>query len=64
MFGWSKLAYVLMEKVNEILNQDFIEGEIAIGKSRLEIAVQNVIPHLIPSLIVLFFLEIALVLQT
>jgi peptide/nickel transport system permease protein len=58
------LSYVLMEKVSEILNQDFIEGEIAIGKSRLEIAVQNVIPHLIPSLIVLFFLEIALVLQT
>ncbi|MDF2590841.1 MAG: binding-protein-dependent transport system inner rane component [Clostridia bacterium] len=63
-FGWSKLSYVLMEKVSEILNQDFIEGEIAIGKSRLEIAVQNVIPHLIPSLIILFFLEIALVLQT
>ncbi|MDF2531871.1 MAG: binding-protein-dependent transport system inner rane component [Clostridia bacterium] len=64
LFGWSKLSYVLMEKVNEILNQDFIEGEIAIGKSKIEIAVQNVIPHLIPSLIVLFFLEIALVLQT
>ncbi|MDF2521336.1 MAG: binding-protein-dependent transport system inner rane component [Clostridia bacterium] len=64
LFGWSKLAYVLMEKVSEILEQDFVEGEIAIGKSRLEIAVQNVIPHLIPSLIVFFFLEIALVLQT
>ena len=64
LFGWSKLSYVLMEKVAEILNQDFIEGEIAIGKSKLEIALQNVIPHLIPTLIVLFFLEIALVLQT
>ncbi|MDF2893157.1 MAG: binding-protein-dependent transport system inner rane component [Clostridia bacterium] len=64
LFGWSKLAYVLMEKVNQILNQDFIEGEIAIGKSKLEIAIQNVIPHLIPSLIVMFFLEIAIVLQT
>ncbi|MGB7604513.1 MAG: ABC transporter permease subunit [Lutisporaceae bacterium] len=64
LFGWSKLAYVLMEKVTEILEQDFVEGEIAIGKSKLEIAVQNVIPHLIPSLIVFFFLEIALVLLT
>lgn len=64
LFGWSKLAYVLMEKVSEILNQDFIEGEIAIGKNKLEIAVQNVVPHLIPSLFVLFFLEIAMVLQT
>lgn len=64
IFGWSKLAYVLMEKVKEILEQDFVEGEIAIGKSKLEIAVQNVIPHLIPTIIVLFFLEIALVLLT
>jgi len=64
LFGWSKFAYVLMEKVKEILDQDFVEGEIAIGKSKLEIAVQNVIPHLIPSLIVFFFLEIALVLLT
>jgi peptide/nickel transport system permease protein len=64
LFGWSKLAYVLMERVSEILDQDFVEGEIAIGKSRLEIAVQNVVPHLIPSMIVLVFLEIALVLQT
>lgn len=64
LFGWSKLAYVLMEKVTEILEQDFVEGEIAIGKSKLEIAIQNVIPHLIPSIIVFYFLEIALVLLT
>lgn len=63
LFGWSKLAHILTEKVSEILTQDFIEGEIAIGKSKLEIAVQNVVPHMIPSLIVLFFLEIAMVLQ-
>ncbi|OGO76596.1 MAG: hypothetical protein A2Y23_05360, partial [Clostridiales bacterium GWB2_37_7] len=64
LFGWSKLSYLLMEKAKEILSQEFIEGEIAIGKSKLEIAIQNVVPHLIPSLFVLFFLEIALVLQT
>lgn len=58
-FGWSKLANLLKERVEEILSQDFIEGEIAIGKNRLEIAVQNIIPHLIPSIVVLFFLEIA-----
>ncbi len=63
IFGWSKLAHILTEKVSEILAQDFIEGEIAIGKSKLEIAVQNLVPHMIPSLIVLFFLEIAMVLQ-
>lgn len=59
IFGWSRLANLLREKVEEILSQDFIEGEIAIGKNRLEIATQNIIPHLIPTIVVLFFLEIA-----
>ena len=59
VFGWSRLANLLKEKVEEILAQDFIEGEIAIGKNRLEIALQNIIPHLIPTIVVLFFLEIA-----
>lgn len=58
-FGWSRLANLLKEKVEEVLCQDFIEGEIAIGKNKIEIALQNVIPHLIPSIVVLFFLEIA-----
>lgn len=58
-FGWSRLANLLREKVEEILGQDFIEGEIAIGKNRLEIALQNIIPHLIPTIVMLFFLEIA-----
>jgi peptide/nickel transport system permease protein len=58
-FGWSRLANLLKEKVEGILSQDFIEGEIAIGKNRLEIALQNIIPHLIPTIVVLFFLEIA-----
>lgn len=58
-FGWSRLANLLKNKVEEILSLDFIEGEIAIGKNKLEIALQNLIPHLIPSMVVLFFLEIA-----
>lgn len=62
LFGWSKLASLLKEKVEGILNEDFIEGEIAIGKNRLEIALQNIVPHLIPSIAVMFFLEIASVL--
>lgn len=57
-FGWSRLANLLKEKVEEVLRQDFIEGEIAIGKNKMEIALQNVLPHLIPNIVVLFFLEI------
>lgn len=60
--GWSRLAHMLKAKIDEILTQDFIEGEIAIGKSKLEIAIQNILPHLIPSMIVLFCLETAMVL--
>lgn len=57
-FGWSRLANLLKGKVDEVLMQDFIEGEVAIGKNRVEIAIQNIIPHLLPSIIVLLFLEI------
>lgn len=60
--GWSRLAHMLKAKIDEILIQDFIEGEIAIGKNKLEITVQNILPHLIPSMIVLFCLETAMVL--
>jgi len=60
--GWSRLAHMLKAKIDEILMQDFIEGEIAIGKNKLEIAVQNILPHLIPSMIVLFCMETAMVL--
>lgn len=59
LFGWSRLANLLKDKVEEVLSQDFIEGEIAMGKNKLEIALQNIIPHLIPTIVVLFFLEVA-----
>jgi peptide/nickel transport system permease protein len=62
VFGWSKLARLLKKSVEDVLNEDFIEGEIAIGKTKLDIALQNVIPHIIPSLVILFFLEVAVVL--
>lgn len=57
--GWSKLALIIEERVAGILAQPFIKGEIAIGKSRLHLALGNVIPHLSAELIVLFFMEIA-----
>lgn len=59
LFGWNKFAMLLKEKVEEILNQDFIEGEVAIGKTKLQIAIQNILPHLIPAIVVFFFLEVA-----
>lgn len=57
--GWSKLGLIIMERVGEILAEPFIKGEIAIGKSRFKIALENVIPHLAAEIVVLFFMEIA-----
>jgi ABC-type dipeptide/oligopeptide/nickel transport system permease subunit len=55
--GWGRLAYILQDNIKNILNKDFIQGEIAIGKNKLLIAVQNVIPHLLPSIIINSFFE-------
>ncbi|HWJ04140.1 MAG TPA: ABC transporter permease subunit, partial [Verrucomicrobiae bacterium] len=59
MAGWAKLGAIIMERVNDILSQPFIRSERAIGKGQLRIAVENVLPHLAPELVVLFFMEIA-----
>ena len=60
--GWPKLASLVEEKTTKILGEEFIEGEIALGKTRGEIVRQNVIPHLTPSLISWGFLEMGLIL--
>lgn len=57
--GWGRLAGLLTEKTSEILKMDFIEGERAIGKGKFKIAVENLIPHLLPQLVVLAFLEVS-----
>lgn len=57
--GWPKLGKLLMERVELIYQQPFIKGEIAIGKKNWQIGLQNVMPHLVPEIIVLFFMEIA-----
>jgi len=57
--GWPKLGMLLTERVEHINQQPFILGEVAIGKKRGKIAKENIIPHLVPEIIVLFFMEIA-----
>lgn len=58
LIGWGRLGTILKGRINDILQQDFIQGEIAIGKSKILIALQNVLPHLIPTIIINFFFEI------
>ena len=57
--GWARVGVLVLERVEGIMVQPFIIGEIAIGKSSLKIAVQNVLPHLAPEIIVLYFMEVA-----
>lgn len=57
--GFGKLGKLIEERVTGILDRDFIKGEIAIGKSKIRIAIENVVPHLSQELIVLFFMEFA-----
>lgn len=60
--GWGRLASNIQEKIRDILDQDFIQGSVAVGKSKFAIATQNIASHILPSIIVYLFLEIALVL--
>lgn len=57
LLGWSRMAGALADSVRNILQEDFVEGEIAIGKTWFQILRQNVLPHLLPSAISLFFKE-------
>jgi len=62
LVGWSRVAEVVQTRAEGILRQDFIRAEIAIGKSRGMIAISNVVPHLAAEMVVLAFMEIAVVL--
>lgn len=57
--NWARVGVLVYERVESIMVQPFIRGEYAIGKSYYKIALENVIPHLAPELMVLFFMEIA-----
>lgn len=60
--GFGKLGVVVMERVTGLIKEPFVIGDIAIGKTRLQIALTTILKHLIPEIIVMFFLEFARVL--
>lgn len=62
MVGWPKLARQVEERTLKIMDEDFIEGEFALGKHRGRILKENVLPHLTPSILSGGFIEIGLVL--
>lgn len=62
MVGWAKLAGIIEDSTRMVMEEDFIEGEIAIGKTKLQIARQNILPHILPTSISLFFKEMGMAL--
>jgi len=56
---WGRIANIFENRIKDILNMDFIQGDIAIGKSKWQIGYKNVLNHLLPTLIVFFFLEMS-----
>lgn len=60
--GWGRIGSTLRDRVSEILRKDFIKGELAIGKSKIQIAIQNVLPHLFATIVIYLFIEVSRVL--
>jgi peptide/nickel transport system permease protein len=57
--AWPRLGVLLTERVETLEQQAFVMGETALGKKRVHIALENIIPHLVPEIVVLFFMEVA-----
>lgn len=60
ILGWGKLGKQIEEKVAIVMKEEFIEGEIALGKNKFQIVTQNIIPHLLPFLVSISFIEMGL----
>lgn len=59
LVGWPRMARLIMERVENINSQPYIRSEVALGKKRYKIALDNVFPHLAPELLVLQLMEVA-----
>src|SRR6056297_131630 len=57
--GLGRPSKKILAKGKEILNMNFIKGEITSGKSKFQIAWQNLTPHIVPYITVDFFFELS-----
>lgn len=62
LIGWARIGNMVLVSSSRIMEETFILSEKAIGKRKLSIAIKNVLPHILPEIVVLFFMEIARVL--
>jgi ABC-type dipeptide/oligopeptide/nickel transport system permease component/ABC-type lipoprotein export system ATPase subunit len=63
LIGWGEAAQFVRSKVMHIREQDYIEGALATGIGDVHLLTRHVLPNLVPSLVVLAFLEMGGVLM-
>jgi hypothetical protein len=62
VIGWTEIAQYIRGEFLILRKRSFIEGAHSVGATNLAIAVRHVLPNLLPTLLVITFLEVAAVL--
>ncbi len=62
VIGWTEIAQYIRGEFLVLRKRSFIEGAHSVGATNLAIAVRHVLPNLLPTLLVITFLEVAAVL--
>jgi len=63
LVGWGEVAQFVRGQVMRIREQDYIEGALATGLGDLQLLSRHVLPNLVPSLVIVAFLEMGGVLM-
>ncbi|MFN2189310.1 MAG: ABC transporter permease subunit, partial [Candidatus Promineifilaceae bacterium] len=62
VIGWTEIAQYIRGEFLVLRKRSFIEGAHAVGATNFAIAVRHILPNLLPTLLVITFLEVAAVL--
>jgi peptide/nickel transport system permease protein len=62
LIGWTEIAQYIRGEFLVLRKRSFIEGARSVGATNVAIAVRHVLPNLLPTLLVITFLEVAAVL--
>ena len=62
LIGWTEIAQYIRGEFLVLRKRSFIEGARSVGATNIAIAVRHVLPNLLPTLLVITFLEVAAVL--
>ena len=63
LLGWTEIAQYIRSEFLTLRKQPFIEGAVSVGMTSLQIAVRQVLPNILPQLLIITFLEMGAVLM-